>query len=70
MIMKRDIILYLTQFFQLKMVKKFLLEMLSQDFQKKLLKLKILLEVYRELLNYLKQEKQKIVRLLLKMMDK
>ena len=68
--MKRDIILYLIQFFQLKMVKKFLLEMLSQDFQKKLLKLKILLEVYRELLNYLKQEKQKIVRLLLKMMDK
>jgi multidrug efflux pump subunit AcrA (membrane-fusion protein) len=37
---------------------------------KKLLRQKILQEVYQELLNYLKQEKQKIVLLLLKMMDK
>ena len=68
--MKHDIILFLIQFFLLKMVKKFLLEMLSQDFQKKLLRLKILQVVYQELLNYLKQEKLKIVLSLLKMMDK
>ena len=36
--MKHDIILFLIQFFQLKMVKKFLLEMLLQDFLKKLKK--------------------------------
>ena len=68
--MKRDIILFQIQFFLLKMVKKFLLEMLLQGFQKKLQRQKILQVVYQELLNYLKQEKQKIVQLLLRMMAK
>ena len=61
MIMKQDIILFQTLFFQLKMDKKFQQVMLSLDFQKKQQKLKILLEDYQELLSYLKQEKQKIV---------
>ena len=45
------------------MDKKFLLEMLLQDFQKKQLKQKISQGVYQELLNYLRLEKQKIVQL-------
>ena len=59
--MKQDIILFQTLFFQLKMDKKFQQVMLLLDFQKKRQKQKILLEDYRELLSYSKQEKQKIV---------
>ena len=59
--MKQDIILFQILFFQLKMDKKFQQVMLLLDFQKKQQKRKILLEDYRELLSYLKQEKQKIV---------
>ena len=59
--MKQDIILFQILFFKLKMDKKFQQVMLLLDFQKKQQKRKILLEDYRELLSYLKQEKQKIV---------
>ena len=70
MIMKQDIIWFRTRFYQLKMDKKFLQEMLLQDYLKRPLKQKISLVVYQELLNYLKQEKLKTVQLLLKMMVK
>ena len=59
--MKQDNILFQTLFFQIKMDKKFQQEMLLLDFQKKQQKQKILLEDYQELLNYLKQERQKTV---------
>ena len=45
-----------------KMDKKLQQVMSSLDYQKKLQKQKTLLEVYLELQNYLKQEKQKIAR--------
>ena len=61
--MRQGIISYLTQFYLLKMVKKFLLVTLLLDYPKKQPKLKISPEDYLELQNYLRQENLLFLRL-------
>ena len=69
-ITKQGTIWFQTQFYQLRMDKKFQRVVLLQDYHKKQQKQKILLEDYPGLLNYLKLEKPRIVLSLLKMMEK